>query len=100
MKDLRKEVGMQCSLTGRLVKSKMRRAGHLHTYISLIRRQVPRFARSLMKQIPSPENNDGDAGYDAKYKKTQSCALCLASVQQTGNKALTRLVHVRQNTLK
>ena len=27
--DLRKEVGIQCSLTGRLVRSRMRRAGHL-----------------------------------------------------------------------
>ena len=29
MNDLRKEVGMQCSLTGRLVRSRMRWAGHL-----------------------------------------------------------------------
>ena len=29
MNDLRKEVGMQCSLTGRLVRSSMRWAGHL-----------------------------------------------------------------------
>ena len=29
MNDLRKEVGMQCSLTGRLVRSRMRYAGHL-----------------------------------------------------------------------
>ena len=29
MSDLRKEVGMQCSLTGRLVRSRMRWAGHL-----------------------------------------------------------------------
>ena len=29
MNNLRKEVGMQCSLTGRLVRSQMRRAGHL-----------------------------------------------------------------------
>ena len=29
MNDLRKEVGMQCSLTGRLVRSWMRWAGHL-----------------------------------------------------------------------
>ena len=28
MNDLRKEVGMQCSLTGRLVRSRMRWAGH------------------------------------------------------------------------
>ena len=29
MNDLTKEVGMQCSLTGRLVRSRMRWAGHL-----------------------------------------------------------------------
>ena len=29
MNDLRKEVGIQCSLTGRLVRSRMRWAGHL-----------------------------------------------------------------------
>ena len=29
MNDLRKEVGMQCSPTGRLVRSRMRWAGHL-----------------------------------------------------------------------
>ena len=29
MNDLRKEVGMQCNLTGRLVRSRMRWAGHL-----------------------------------------------------------------------
>ena len=29
MNDLRKEVGMQCSLTGRLVRSRMRWDGHL-----------------------------------------------------------------------
>ena len=29
MNDLRKEVVMQCSLTGRLVRSRMRWAGHL-----------------------------------------------------------------------
>ena len=29
MNSLRKEVGMQCSLTGRLVRCRMRREGHL-----------------------------------------------------------------------
>ena len=29
MNDLRKEVGMQCSLIGRLLRSRMRWAGHL-----------------------------------------------------------------------
>ena len=29
MNDLRKEVGMQCSLTGRLMRSRIRFAGHL-----------------------------------------------------------------------
>ena len=29
MDELRKEVGMQCSLTGRLVRSRLRWAGHL-----------------------------------------------------------------------
>ena len=29
MNDLREEVGMECSLTGRLVRSRMRWAGHL-----------------------------------------------------------------------
>ena len=29
MNDLRKEIGMQCNLTGRFVRSRMRWAGHL-----------------------------------------------------------------------
>ena len=51
MKDLRKEVGMQCSLTGKLVRNRMRWAGHL------VRMDAGKLREQRWKKTPRTQEN-------------------------------------------